>query len=495
MNQNKKKKVVIIGAGFGGLASAGLLAKEGFEVLVLEKNAKPGGRAMVLEKDGFKFDMGPSWYLMPDVYERFFSQFNKKPEDFFMLKRLDPNYRIYFAPDDYIDIRKDLDDNYSTFERLEQGSSERFKEYLKASEANYKIAVDDFVYRNYSSIKDVLDKELLLKGRNLNALQGFDKYLSQFFTSERIKKIFQHTVISVGGSPRKIPALYAIMSHVDFNLGVWYPLGGMNRVHEALIALGREYGVQYLYSSPVQRIITENGRAKGVIANDQMIEADIIVSNADYPFTETKLLDAKHQSYPEKYWEKKVIAPSAFILYLGIKGKVQNLQHHTLFFKDDWQEQFENIFTKKEISKDPTYYIYVCCPSKTDKTVAPEGDENLFVLLPIPPGINDTEEFRNEYSEKIISYLEEMICESIHDRIITKTIQTINDYSSLYNAYKGTALGLAHNLMQSTLLRPKNKSKKVENLFYVGQYTIPGVGVPMCLISAQLIKERILSGK
>jgi 1-hydroxy-2-isopentenylcarotenoid 3,4-desaturase len=488
-----KKKVLIIGAGFGGLATAALLGKEGYEVTVLEKNSQPGGRAMIYEDKGFSFDMGPSWYLMPDVYERFFAEFGKKPEDFFQLKRLDPNYRIFFSKDEFIDIKKTVEENFATFEKLEPGSTEKFKEFLKLSEENYKIAVNDFVYRNYSSIKSVLDKELIMKGRNLNALEGFDHYLSKFFKSEKIKKIFQHTVISVGGSPKKIPALYAIMSHVDFNLGVWYPMGGMNRVHQALRTIGEEFHVTYQYDSPVEKIVVENSQTKGVIVNGNMITADIVVSNADYPYTETKLLEKKHQTYSEKYWSKKTIAPSAFILYLGIKGKVKNLQHHNLFFKDDWQEQFENIFTKREISDDPTYYIYICAPSKTDSSVAPEGNENLFILVPIAPGIEDTEEFRKDYSEKILKHVEEIIKEKISDRIITQKVHTINDYSSLYNAYKGTALGLAHNLMQSTILRPKNKSKKVENLFYVGQYTIPGVGVPMCLISAQLVKERIVN--
>ena len=485
----KNKKVIIIGAGISGLATAALLAKEGFKVTILEKNKLPGGRASVWKTKGFTFDMGPSWYLMPDIFEKYFSLFGKKPVDFFKLKRLDPHYRVYFGKNDYLDIVKDLNKNLSIFESIEPGAGKKLKEFLDTAEYQYNAAIKHILYKNFTKISDFFTLDIAKEGRKLNVFQNLDSYISKYVKDKRLKQILEYSIVFLGGSPHNTPAFYSIMSHIDFNMGVFYPENGIFTVIQALVQLAESNGARIKYNSNVDQIVVEEGKSTGVYVKNKFIPADIVISNADYPHTENQLLEEKWQSYSKRYWAKKTLAPSSFNLYLGIKGKIKNLKHHTLSFANDWEIHFKDIFANPSWPDKPSYYM--CCPSKTDKTVAPIGHENLFILVPVASGLSDSDKFREEYSNKVISDIEDLIGEKIADRIVVKRIYSHRDYIKDFHSYKGSALGLAHTLLQTAVFRPQNKSKKVNNLYYVGQFTQPGIGMPMCLISAQLVSERI----
>lgn len=485
----KKKKIIIVGAGLGGLSAAALLAKAGFDVLVLEKNATVGGRARVFKEKGFTFDMGPSWYLMPDVFERFFALFDKKPSDFFKLVRLNPAYRMFFDKKKVIDIAEKLSDNKKLFEKLEKGGGEKFFKYLEESKYKYEVAMSGFIYKEYKTFFDFFNKQMLMGGAQLKVFESIDKYVKRFFTSDIARKILEYNIVFLGGNPDNTPALYSIMAHIDFNLGVWYPLGGMGKVVEALKKLAEGHGARIVCNAEVRNIYVENGKAKSVLVGDKKYSADIVIANADYPYVENQLLDKKYCSYDESYWKKKTIAPSSFIIYLGIKGKVKGLAHHNLFVEYDWMKHFDQIF--KEPSWPESFSYYVSCPSKTDPKIAPKEDENLFILVPVAAGLEDTPEIREKFFKKIMGLLETTLKEKIEKRILVKKIFTVNDFTKEYNAYKGTALGLTHTLMQSAIFRPGMRSKKVKNLYYVGQYTHPGIGVPMVMIAAEIISTTI----
>jgi 1-hydroxy-2-isopentenylcarotenoid 3,4-desaturase len=487
----KKKKAIVIGAGFGGLATAAILGKAGYAVTILEKNKTIGGRAMQYKEKGFTFDMGPSWYLMPEVFERYFSLFGKKPQDYFRLKRLDPNYRIFYGKDDYLDMSADVKTNLKLFESMEKDAGQQIKKYLDRSKILYNNSINAFLYNNYTSFRQFINPTFFKAGREMPVFTSLDTYIGKFTKNEKIKKILAYTIVFLGGSPKNTPAIYSLMSHVDFHLGVYYPIDGMFAVVRAIESICHQYKVTIKTNEPVTNIVTDGNIVTGIKTKKARYDADIVVSNADYPHTELDLLDDTSRSYPSSYWKKKTFAPSTFLLYLGIKGKVKNLKHHNLFFANDWEKHFDEIFTKPTWPEKPSYYL--CCPSLTDTSVAPKGDTNLFLLIPIASGLKDTKQIREAYAKKMISHLEEVIGEKITNRILVKKTLSIADYKELYNAYNGTALGLSHTLLQTALGRPANKSKKLRNLYYVGQYTQPGIGVPMCLISAELVAQRIQS--
>lgn len=484
------KKCIIIGAGFGGLAAAARMAHAGYDVTLLEKNSMPGGRAMVHKQDGFSFDMGPSWYLMPDIFERFFANFSKKSSDYYELTQLSPSYRIYFSTHDYIDMPSKLEDVYTLFDTFEDNGGEKLKKYLKDAEYKYKTAVNEFLYKEYTSISDFISIKIAIEGLKLHVFENMKRYVKRYFTSQKAAKIVQYPLVFLGGSPSNTPAIYSLMSHVDLTLGVWYPQGGMNAVATAIEGIGKEYGAQFIYNTPVQKIEIKEGK-KYVYTGKQRYFADIIINNADYQFSETQLLQPEFQTYPMSYWEKRTLAPSGFILYLGINKKLPQLSHHTLFFDNDWEKHFEDIFTNPQWPEAPSYYI--CAPSKTDSTVAPEHNENLFILVPVASGLEDTPTIREDYSHKIIEHLCTILDEDIKPNIVTQKSFAHNDFSTLFNAYKGTALGLSHTITQTALFRPSHVSKKVNDLYYVGHYTHPGIGVPMALISADIVVNSIIN--
>lgn len=482
-------KIIVIGAGYSGLSISALLARDGHQVTLLEKHEQVGGRARMIHEQGYAFDMGPSWYMMPEVFEDFFAKFGKKPSDYYELTQLDPHYRIFFAGQETIDLVPDLEKNLDLFEKIEPGSSKRFQAYLARAKRLYDLSMKHFIYRSYEKMGDLIDKSFLKMGFSLDYFASLDRLLKKYFKDERLYKILSYTMVFLGGDPKNTPGIYSLMSHVDFNLGVWYPKGGMNAVAKGIAQLATEQGVEVIYNQDVQKILAENGHATGVQTQDKTYHADLVIMAGDYHHAEQVLLDQPHQSYTSSYWENRTMAPSAFILYLGIDKQLPQLDHHNLFLANDWEEHFDEIFRNPGWPDKPSYYI--CNPNKTEKGLAPEGKENLFVLVPVAAGLEDTEELRNSYANKIIADLEQQLGESIANHVEVKKIYSQKNFYQDYYSYKGTALGLAHTLFQSAVFRPKQQSKKVNNLFYTGQYTHPGIGVPMVIIAAENLHQLI----
>jgi phytoene desaturase len=485
-------KAIVVGSGFGGISAAALLAKDGYDVTVLEKNEQPGGRASVYSEEGYNFDMGPSWYLMPDVFQKFFAEFDKKPEDYFRLERLDPSYRVFFGNDKVVDVASDIEKNYELFDSFEEGGAEKLKKYLKTSKEVYDFSIDEMLYRDYTSILDFLNGKLMLKGYKLRIWENLQHYVNNRFESDEARKIVQYSIGFLGGSPENTPSFYHIMSHIDLTMGVFYPQGGIRKVVSSIKEIAESYGVKFKFNEPVTGFeIDEDHSIKKVITNMGSYEADIVIVNADYPFTEINLLKPENQTYNEEYWDKKTLAPSAMVAYLGIDKEVDKLTHHNLFLDKDWEAGFETLFDPKKAGwpENPSYYVNV--PSKTDKSAAPEGTDTLFVLIPLAPGIEDTQAKRDELYNHIMDDLEAKVGEAIRDHIVVKRIFALTDFKDRYNAYKGTALGLSHTLTQTALWRPAHLSKKIENLYYSGHYTHPGIGVPMVLISSQIVAKEI----
>ncbi|WP_265108425.1 phytoene desaturase family protein [Halosolutus halophilus] len=483
------ESVVVIGAGVGGLSTACYLADAGADVRVIEKNEQLGGRASRLERDGFRFDMGPSWYLMPDVFERFFAEFDRTPTDYYDLTHLDPHYRIFFKDGDRVDITADIDRTKALFEEYEEGAGEALERYLEKSKENYEVGMEHFVYEDRSRLRDYLDLDVARQARGLSLLGSMQGHVEKYFDHPKLQQIVQYTLVFLGGSPKNTPALYNLMSHVDFNLGVWYPENGLGGVVDGIADLGRELGVEYDTDRPATAIKGREG-AFLIETPDGPLRPDLIVSNADYAHTEQELLPPERRGYDADYWESRTYAPSAFLLYLGVEGEVENLEHHTLVLPTDWEEHFDQIFEDPQWPDDPAYYL--CVPSKTDDSVAPEGHSNLFVLVPIAPGLEDTPERREEYRDLILDDVAANTGTDLRDRIVVEESFSVEDFADRYNSFKGTALGMAHTLRQTSLFRPPHRSKEVDGLYFTGSYTTPGIGVPMCLISGELTAEKVI---
>ena len=486
------KKVVIIGAGIGGLGTAGLFAKKGYEVTVLEKNEHAGGRANIFEAEGFRFDMGPSWYLAPDLFEHYFRLLGERVEDHLNLVRLTPSYRIFFQGDpETLEIHSDIEKDGRTFDAIEPGSSEKLKKYLAQSEYQYEVATKHFMYKNYDTVFDFFNKRVMTEGQKLSVFSKMHNFVTRFFKTRKLQQVMEYTMVFLGTSPYEAPAIYNLMSHMDFNQGVFYPQGGFYELIKALVRVAEKNGAKVRTKAAVAEIMVSYGKASGVrLENGEVVEADIVISNADYQFTETRLLPESSQTYKKKYWDKKVLAPSAFILYLGVKEKMPQLIHHNLLFSDDWRKNFDEIYKDPKLPNEPS--LYVCAPSVTDPNVAPEGKENLFVLVPIASGLDISEERKQEYADHVLERMErEMGLEGLREKIEYMRIYTVEDFLKDYNSFKGTALGLAHTIWQTAIFRPNNRSKKVSNLFYVGAGTNPGIGTQICLISAELVYKRV----
>jgi phytoene desaturase len=484
-----QQKILIIGAGLSGLSAAALLAHGGFDVTVLEKNGQPGGVAGVYENAGFRFDTGPSWYLMPEVFNHFFARFNKRPNDFFDLIRLNPYYKVFFSRDDMVEITPDMNQNYQLFDSLEQDGGKKLKQYLELARYKYNIAMDQFLYRDYTSLLDFFNRKLVFEGTKLHVFQKLDRFVKRYFTSDRARKLLEYNMVFLGCSPFKSPALYSIMSHVDMSLGVHYPQGGIHEVARALEKLACELGADIKYNLPAVKIDVSGRRSTNVYTDNGTYNSDIVLVASDYHHAETTLLDPPYQTYPEKYWDKKLLAPSAFIVYLGLNKKLPNLQHHNLYLSDTWEEHFNAIFDSPTWPEKPSYYV--ACPSKTDLSVAPEGGENIFLLVPVAPGIDDSDEIREHFFNTILAHFEHLTGISIADAIVVKRFFSQRDFAAYLNMYQGTAMGMAHTLWQTAYFRPSHKSKKVENLYYTGHYTHPGIGLPMVLIASQIVCDII----
>ena len=481
------EEVVVVGSGFGGLSTACYLADAGADVTVLEKNEQLGGRASVMEQDGFRFDMGPSWYLMPDVFETFFQHFGRSAEDYYELQRLDPHYRIFFKDGDQVDMVPDTEANKQTFEEYETGAGDKLSEYLDKSERNYDIGMEHFVYERRDSLRDFVDPSVLRHSWGLSLIGSMQDHVENYFEHPKLQQIMQYTLVFLGGSPHNTPALYNLMSHVDFNLGVYYPEGGTGAVVDAIVELAEELGVTFETGEPVDGIAGKRGGFAVRTETGGEYLADRVVSNADIAHTEQELLPEKKREYDADYWDSRTYAPSAFLLYLGVEGDVEELAHHSLIFPTDWDDHFEQIFDDPAWPDDPAYYL--CVPSKTDDTVAPEGHSNMFALVPIAAGLEDTPELRSEYRSQILDDIAENTGVDVRDRIVFEEMFCVDDFMERYNSEQGTALGMAHTLRQTAPFRPGHTSSEVDGLYFTGANTTPGIGVPMCLISGLLTAE------
>jgi len=481
-----KKNIIIIGSGFSSISAACYLAKAGHTVQILEKNSTPGGRARQFKKDRFTFDIGPSWYWMPDVFEKFFGDFDRKVSDYYTLEKLDPGYEVYFDQMESIKIGDTLEKIYTAFEAEEAGSAAKLKKFIKKAEDNYNIAIKDLVYRPGVSPLELVTPATIKKvGYFLSTIK---KEVTKEFKNERLAQILQFPVLFLGAKPSNTPAFYNFMNFADFGLGTWHPEKGMYSVVEGMVKMAKELGVQFNTNQNVETICVENGKATGVIANGVQIDADVVVSGADYNHSES-LLKPKERGYTDAYWDKKVFAPSSLLFFIGLDKKVKNVSHHTLFFDVDFDAHARSIYDTPEWPKDPLFYGNF--PSITDSSMAPQGKEACFLLIPIGPGIEDTEEMRNKYFDMVIERLEHLTKQPIKDAILFKESFCVNDFVSEYNSYKGNAYGMANTLLQTAFLRPKLKSKKVENLFFTGQLTVPGPGVPPALISGKLVASLV----
>lgn len=490
------KSAIIIGSGMGGLGSACLLAKAGWNVTVLEKNAQIGGRAGLFEAEGFTFDTGPSWYLMPDVFEHFFTLLGEDVHKHLNLERLSPGYRVFYK-DTFLktDIHSDTDKDMKTVEQLEAGAALNLTKYLEKSSYQYTIAKDRFMYKNYDSLRDFLTPEMAIEGSKLKVLRSMDKHVKKYFKSDAMQKLMQYPLVFLGSSPYNAPALYNIMSHIDFNMGVYYPMGGMYELVKALQNIAEKHGAIFKTNSPVKKIIVTNNKASGVLLkNGQELTADIVISNADIHHTESELLEQNYRTKSERYWKSRTMAPSALLMYLGVKGHIPELVHHNLLFSKDWKQNFKDIFDHPRWPKDPS--LYVCKPSETDSSVAPTGHENMFVLVPIASDLKYDQALLNDFANRMLETIEKhMYVKNLSERIVYKKLFCVDDFRSEFNSYKGSALGLAHTLRQTAIGRPNNISPKVKDLYYVGAGTNPGIGLPVTLISAELMYKRLINDK
>jgi phytoene desaturase len=485
-----KKKVIIIGSGFAGLSAASFMAKAGWQVTVLEKHEQPGGRARKLQLEGFTFDMGPSWYWMPDVFERYFSCFNKKVTDYYQLKRLSPSYRVYWK-NEFIDVPDKLEDLKNVFESIEQGSSNKLQQFLNEAAYKYKVGIQKLVFKPGQSVTEFFDMAIIKGVFKLDIFNSMKAHVGKYFKDERLRQLVEFPVLFLGALPENTPALYSLMNYADMVGGTWYPSGGMYSIVEAMYELAKELGVTFCLGENVTEIKVEKGIATKVITENNEWEADVVIGGADYHFIESRLLPVAFRSYAETYWEKREMAPSCLLYYIGLNKKLTGIKHHSLFFDVSFEAHAKEIYTTKRWPREPLFYV--SATSVTDNNVAPEGCENLFLLIPVATGLtNDTEELRATYLEKILLRMEAHLKQKIREHIIVKKSFALSDFVHEYNAYKGNAYGLANTLMQTAILKPACRSKKVNNLFYTGQLTVPGPGVPPSLISGEVVAKEVL---
>lgn len=491
-----KGKVIIIGAGFSGLAAASFMAKAGWQVSVIEKHAMPGGRARQLKANGFVFDMGPSWYWMPDVFERFFNCFGKKVSDYYQLQRLDPSYRVFW-PDDFSDIPANYHQLKKLFDSIEPGSGVQLDLFLKEASYKYEVGVNKLVFKPGQSVAEFLDIDLLKGIFRLDVFSSMKSHVAKHFKHPKLRELMEFPVLFLGALAEKIPALYSLMNYADIVGGTWYPLGGMYRIVDGMYKLALELGVEFKFNEEVRSIQINKQSVKQIITvniltkEEKYYDTDVLIGGADYHHIESTLLPEAYRSYDSAYWNSRVMAPSCLLYYVGLNKKLQGITHHSLFFDTSFQIHGQEIYTSKQWPSDPLFYVNAC--SVTDPSCAPEGCENLFFLIPVASGLeNDTESLREYYFDKIVTRMEKRIGQTIKEHIIFKKTFAHSDFISEYHAFKGNAYGLANTLQQTSILKPACKSKKVNNLFYTGQLTVPGPGVPPSLISGEVVAKEVL---
>ncbi len=484
------KRVLVIGAGFAGLSAATSLADKGYDVTILEKNEMPGGRARVFAANGFTFDMGPSWYWMPDVFENYFARFGKKPSDYYDLVRLDPSYSVVFSPDEAVDLPAGLQNLEKLFEQFEPGSGPRLREFLKQASYKYDVGMNNFVWKPSRSVTEFLSLKLLYDVTRLDVFQSFASHARKFFSHPRLLEIVEFPVLFLGATPENTPAMYSLMNYAEMAMGTWYPMGGMHQIVKAMVSLAEEKGVKILLNQDVQKIEVTQQTARRIVTNDGIFEADVVIAGADYNHVETALVEPQHRNYDDAYWKKRVMAPSSLLFYLGINKRVPRLQHHNLFFDEDFKRHAHEIYEAPQWPSKPLFYA--SAPSKTDPSVAPEGCENLFLLIPVAPDLTDDEATRERYYHIIMERLEAYVGEDVRGHVVYKRSYAHHDFKSDYNAFRGNAYGLANTLKQTALLKPALKNKRVNNLFYTGQLTVPGPGVPPSLISGLVVADEVV---
>lgn len=483
-------KAVVIGSGFAGLSAACHLAKRGFEVTILEKNETVGGRARQWKKDGFTFDMGPSWYWMPDVFERFFAQFNKKVSDYYELDRLDPGYRIFFGEGDSVDIPANIDALYALFESIEVGSGEQLREFLSEAAIKYQVGINDLVYKPGRSLAEFADFRVLKGLMQMHLLRSIRSHVKKFVKHPKLQQILEFPILFLGGTPENTPALYSLMNYADMVLGTWYPKTGMHAVVRAMEQLALELGVTIKTKHEVTGFIYTDNTISSVNTQKGNFEADVVVAGADYNHVEQTLLPKQFRMYSAQYWESRKLAPSSLIFFLGLDCKLQNMLHHTLFFDRSFDDHAHEIYDDPKWPSEPLFYT--SSPSVTDPTVAPSGHEVLYILVPVAPDLKDDDHTREHYYNAIMDRLERITNQEIRSHVVLKRSYAHRDFIGDYHSFKGNAYGLANTLSQTAILKPALKNKKLKNLYFTGQLTVPGPGVPPSLISGEVVAKEVV---
>jgi phytoene desaturase len=483
------KKVIVIGSGFAGLSAATTLADRGYQVTLLEKNDSPGGRARVFKAEGFKFDMGPSWYWMPDVFEAYFNRFGKKTSDYYDLVRLSPGYTIVFGQNDRMTVPAEMTELEAMFDSYEPGAGLRLREFLKQAAYKYEVGINNLVYKPSRNITEFTSPKLLFDVLRMDVFQSMSKHVRKFFTHPQLIKLMEFPVLFLGATPQNTPALYSLMNYADLSLGTWYPQGGMFEIVKAFVSLAEEKGVKIVYNAEVTAVDAKGRQATAVQSTAGTFEADIVVAGADYHHIDQKVLKPEHRNYTPEYWKKRTMAPSSLLFYIGLNKRLEGLTHHTLFFDEEFDQHAHDIYTDPKWPSKPLFYTSLS--SKTDPSVAPEGCENLVILVPLAPDLEDTEAIREKYYNLIMDRFERLIGQSIRDAVVYKRSYAHNDFKADYHAYRGNAYGLANTLLQTAILKPQLKNKKLDNFYFTGQLTVPGPGVPPTIISGQVIAEEI----
>jgi len=484
-------KIIVIGSGFSGLSAATYLSAGGHEVHVFEKNSEPGGRARQLNDKGYVFDMGPSWYWMPDVFEKFFADFGYHVSDFYKLSLLNPSFDIVFPKSEVMSVPENYTDLSNLFESIEKGSAMQLDKFMDEAQFKYETGMGSLVYKPGLSLLEFADLDLIKGAFRLQVFTSFRKHVRKFFKDPKLIALMEFPVLFLGAMPQDTPALYSLMNYAGLKLGTWYPEGGFGKVIEGFASVAKLKGAKIHFNAAVEKITIENNLASGVIVDGHHIPCDALIASADYHHVESSLLDEKYRNYKESYWKKKVFAPSCLIFYIGLNRTIDGLRHHTLFFDEDLEKHAIEIYKEPKWPAKPLFYV--CCPSKTDDTIAPKGKENLFLLMPLAPGLEDTQELREKYFNLMITRLNKHVQEDIGSLIDYKKSYCTHDFINDYHAYKGNAYGLANTLLQTANLKPSIKNKKIKNLFYTGQLTVPGPGVPPSIISGKVSAAQLIT--
>ena len=482
------KEIIVIGSGLAGMSCAAYLGKAGHRVTVIEKNSTYGGRLQTVSQQGYTFDSGPSWYWMPDIFDSFFEDFDKKTNDYYDLRRINPGYRVYFSEGEYFDLVENLDELKRNFSKIEKGGGRALQKYLDDAGEKYEVAVKKFMYKPSLSPLEYIHFDLIKRLGRLNLFRPISKHIRQYFSNQKIIQMLEFPSLLLGAKPSDTPALYSIMNYADIVLGTWYPSGGIRSVAKAIYQVAKSQGVDFSFNQPVKKISINGNKATEVVTDKSSYHADIIVANADYNHVEQTMLPKAYRNYSKSYWAKRTMSPSALIFYVALNKKL-DLSHHALFFDSDFKKHAREIYDHPKWPDEPLFYT--SCVSKTDPKVAPENGEALFILIPVAPNLVDNEQTRKSYFQQVISRMELLINQDIKDHIVFSKSYAHRDFISDYNSFQGNAYGLANTLFQTAFLKPKIKNKKINNLYYTGQLTVPGPGMPPSLVSGKIVADQI----